>query len=135
MPAYRLGVIHYPPGQHWTKAEILSPSWHDVAAAIQRMDDNEYPIVELGWEEFEDDETIFNIVGGVEAGFALFELVPGWQFEIPHGSEDRVRLWQSDQGYFCQRKNIADLDTALRLAKVYFETGSYAAVQQACYPP
>jgi hypothetical protein len=97
------------------------------------MDDNEYPIVQLSWKVvescFEDGES-FNIIGGAVPGFALFENEGGWNFEDPAGSDDDVRLWQSDQGYFCKRKNvIADVEKVLALARIYFETGSYESVQ------
>jgi len=100
------------------------------------MDDNEYPIVQLSWKEnvscFDDEES-FNIIGGAVSGFALFECVPGWHFEDPIGGDDDVRLWRSDQGHFCKRKNvIADVEKVLTLARIYFETGSYQAVQTEC---
>jgi hypothetical protein len=40
-----------------------------------------------------------------------------------------VRLWTSDQGYFCAERNVlTDIDKVLRTVKVYYETGSYAAL-------
>jgi hypothetical protein len=64
-------------------------------------------------------------------GFALFEFFKRWEFDDPTGGDEDVRLWQSDQGYFCQKRNIvADVNDVLTLARVYFETGSYAALQQ-----
>ena len=100
------------------------------------MDDNERPIVQLSWKNVEscfDDEESFNVIGGTVSGFAVFECIKGWSFEDPLGDDEDVRLWQSDQGYFCKRKNIiADVDKVLELARVYFETGSYDGVQSVC---
>jgi hypothetical protein len=65
----------------WSCVEIKSPKWQDVSAAIRRMDDNEYPIVQLSWKDIDscfDDEASFNVIGGPVSGFALFEVMPGW---------------------------------------------------------
>lgn len=136
MPARHLTIVHYPPRHPWNCLEVRSPDWETVSAAIRQMDDIAYPVVQLSWEDVAscfDDEESFNVVGGAGSGFALFEFIPGWSFETPAGGDDEVRLWQSDQGYFCKRKNlIADVDDVLKLARVYFDTGSYDEVRRAC---
>lgn len=135
MNARHLTVVHYPPREHWHCVEVRSPSWEAVSGAIRQMDDHEYPIVQLSWKVVNtcfDDDTSFNIIGGGASGFALFELVAGWRFEDPNGNDEDIRLWQSDQGYFCKRRNIlADIAAVMRLAQVYFETGSFEEVQRA----
>ena len=136
MMADHLTIVHYPPRQHWQCVEVRSPSWDVVSAAIRQMDDTEYPIVQLSWKDLDtcfDDEESFNIVGGRPSGFALFEYTPGWMFEDPDGGDEDVRLWQSDQGYSCKRRNIiVDINEVLKLTQIYFETGSYDAVRRAC---
>lgn len=136
MTARHLTVLHYPPRQHWHCVEIREPSWEEVSAAIRQMDDAEFPIVQLSWNDVDscfDDEASFNIIGGPPTGFALFEFFPGWKFDDPGGGDEDVRLWQSDQGYFCKRRNIiVDIALVLKLSKVYFETGSYDEVRHAC---
>jgi len=134
MSARHLTVVHYPPGKHWTCVEVVSPTWEAVSAAILKMDDNEFPIVQLSWKDVESgfvDEESFNVIGGHLTGFALFECVKGWEFDDPAGGDEEVRLWRSDQGYFCHRRNIvAEVEEVLILARIYFETGSYDAVQR-----
>lgn len=136
MTAHHLTIIHYPPHKPWHCVEISSPSWDDVSAAIRKMDDNEYPIVELSWSDVDtcgEDEDSFHIVGGSAPGFAMSNFSGDWRFEDPNGSNEDVRLWQSDQGYFCKRKNIvADVEAALKIVKVYFETGSYDELRRVC---
>jgi hypothetical protein len=136
MKARHLTIVHYPPQQPWRCVQVRSPKWEEVSAAIRKMDDDEYPIVQLSWKDVNscfDDEESFNIIGGGASGFALFEMIAGWNFQNPCGGDEDVRLWQSDQGYFFKRKNIiVDMDKVLRLARVYFETGSYDAVQHEC---
>jgi hypothetical protein len=135
MTAHHLTIVHYPPHEPYRCLEVRSPAWEDVAAAIRKMDDNEYPIVQLSWEDVDscfDDESSLNIVGGSGVGFALSEM-NGWRFDDPKGSDEDVRLWQSDQGYFCKRRNlIAEIDVVLELARIYFETGSYDEVRRGC---
>ena len=49
-----------------------------------------------------------------------------WQYAEPGGSEREVRLWDSDQGYFCCEKNVLrDVEKVLRIVKKFYETGSY----------
>jgi hypothetical protein len=131
--ARHLTIIHYPPRQPHRCVEVRSPAWQDISAAIRQMDDNQYPAILLSWDEVDtcfDDESSLNIFGGIARGFALNEM-NGWRLEDPNGSDEEVRLWQSDQGYFCQRKNIInEIDVVLNLAKVYFETGSYDEVRR-----
>jgi hypothetical protein len=95
MPVRHLTIVHYPPRQAWHCVEIRSPGWEAVAAAIRKMDDDEYPIVQLSCKDvnccFDDDES-FNIIGGGTSGFALFEMTAGWNFEDPDGSDEDVRL-------------------------------------------
>ncbi len=100
------------------------------------MDDKEYPVVQLSWKDVDtcfDDEASFNIIGGAVSGFALFEFLGAWKFDDPNGGDEDIRLWHSDQGYFCKRRNvIVDIPTVLQLTQIYFETGSYEEVQRAC---
>jgi hypothetical protein len=136
MKARHLTVVHYPPRQHWRCVEVRSPSWETVSAAIRQMDDNEHPIVQLSWKDVDtyfDDEESFNIIGGGASGFALLETMGRWKFDNPTGGDEDVRLWQTDQGYLCKRRNIIDdIDAVLRLTKIYFEIGSYHEVRRAC---
>lgn len=56
------------------------PDWDTVSEAIRKMDDNEFPIVQLSWKAVDscfNDEASLNIVGGSVPGFALFEMMPG----------------------------------------------------------
>jgi hypothetical protein len=136
MPARHLTIVRYPPGEGWRCAEIRQPSWLAISAAIRAMDDDEFPWIQLSWKKAVascgEDEQSLNIMGGADAGFAVFEFMGRWQFEDPLGSNEDVRLWQSDQGYYCKRKNIiADVGDVLMLAQVYFETGSYEALERA----
>jgi hypothetical protein len=135
MPARHLTIVHYPPGENWRLIEISQPLWSDVSAAITKMDDDQYPWVQLSWKKVSscgEDEEALNIIGDSAAGFAVFEFMGRWQFEDPLGSDEEVRLWQSDQGYYCNRRNIvADGGNVLELVRAYFETGSYDALERA----
>jgi hypothetical protein len=124
-PIHHLTIIRYyrdRPG--WDDEQIQSPPWHEVEAAIRRMDNYCYPIVQLNCTEFDDDEDIFNVIGG-DGRWALFQMAGDWRYEDPAGGADDVRLWDSDQGYFCQQRHlITDVEKVLRITKAFYESGS-----------
>lgn len=125
-PIHHLTVIrYYRDGRHWDDEKIRSPSWQDVEAAIRRMDNYFFPIVQLNCTEHEEDEGIFNAIGG-DGRWALFHMTGDWQYEDPAGGNGEVRLWESDQGYFCQQRNVlTDVAKVLRITKAFYESGSY----------
>ncbi|MDO5692143.1 MAG: hypothetical protein Q4G70_06655 [Pseudomonadota bacterium] len=132
-PIRTLSTIEYfPDGRPWQETLLARPDCDAVETAIRRMDNHWYPIVVLSKLDVDaatEDENGFHIIGG-NGRYALFEHMGGWQYANPTGSEADAELWSSDQGYFCQEKNIADLALTLRLARIFFETGSYEALDQ-----
>ena len=130
-------IQYHADGRPWEAEVITNPAWHQVEHAILRMDDKYFPIVVLSAldcatdeEAFEDDDS-FHLIGGC-GNYALFQCTGPWQYSNPAGDDVEVRLWQSDQGYTCARRNIADLDTTLALTHIFFQTGSFNAVRAAC---
>ena len=123
---HHMTVIQYfRDGRPWEEHTILSPSWSDVEAAIRRMDNYCFPIVQLNRTENEEDEGIFNIFGG-EGRYALAHMMGDWQYADPEGSKAEARLWESDQGYFCEERNIlTDIEKVLRITRAFYESGSY----------
>jgi hypothetical protein len=118
-------IRYYRDGRPWDTEEVTSPAWSEVELAIRRMDNYCFPIVQLNKTEDENDQGIFNICGG-DGRWALFHVMGDWQYEDPAGGEEEVRLWESDQGYYCRRKNVlTDIGKVLRITKAFFETGSY----------
>jgi hypothetical protein len=125
-PIHHMTVIrYYRDGRHWDSEQVRSPSWSDAEAAIRRMDNYCFPIVQLNCTEHEDDEGIFNVIGG-DGRWALFHMMGEWQYEDPSGGDGEVRLWDSDQGYFCKERNVlTDIERVLRITKAFYDTGSY----------
>lgn len=125
-PIHHMTVIRcYRDGRHWDTEQVTSPSWPDVERAIRRMDNYCFPIVQLNTTDDEEDERIFNVCGG-DGRWALFHMMGDWQYEDAAGGEDEVRLWDSDQSYYCRQKNVLiDVGKVLRITKAFFETGSY----------
>jgi hypothetical protein len=112
-------------GQHWDAEQVASPTWSDVELAVRRMDNYCYPIVQLNTTESDEHEALFNVCGG-SGRWALFQMMGDWQYEEADGGEGEVRLWESDQGYYCREKNVVtDLEKVLRIVKAFYETGSY----------
>lgn len=134
-PIRTLAIIRYyrdRPG--WDCELVPDPDWPSVDAALRRMDDFCFPIVllsllrcESGDEAFEDEDA-FNVVGG-SGRFALFQMTGPWKYIDPRGSRARARLWMSDQGYFCEEREVlTDVDLVLRIVRTYFETGGYESL-------
>ena len=125
-PIHHLTALrYYRDGRHWDAERIDSPSWKEVEAAVRRMDNYCFPIVQLNTIESDENEGLFNICGGA-GRWALFQIMGDWQYESPAGGEGQVRLWDSDQGYHCKEKNIlADIEKVLRITKNFYDTGSY----------
>jgi hypothetical protein len=131
-PIQLLTVIEYfRDGRPWKVHHSKRPSWQEVEAAIRRMENYCFPIVQLNLTEFDDDENIFNVIGGA-GRYALFHMMGDWRYADPNGKDGPVHLWESDQGYECQERNVlTDVESVLRLANVFYETGSYEALEDA----
>jgi len=63
-PVRQLTAIRYHRDRPWDAESTATPSWDDVVTAIRRMDDHFFPIVQLNCGEHDDDEAIFNVIGG-----------------------------------------------------------------------
>lgn len=132
-----MAIVKYLRDGSTSETEIVSsPSWPQVAQAISVMDDYWSPIVllstldiEAGADVFEDDDA-FNVIGG-NGRYALFHMTGEWQYSNPEGSDEEVQLWASGQGYFCSQRNVlTDLSQVLRVVQQYFETGTYADLDE-----
>lgn len=128
-PIHHMTTIqYYKDGRPWDSEDLPSPTWSEVESAIRKMDNFCFPIVQLNLTEFEDDDDIFNVIGG-NGRWALFHMMSDWQYEDPDGGDGEVRLWDSDQGYFCRERNVlTSIEKVLRITKVFYETGSYDAL-------
>ena len=131
-PIQLLTVIEYfRDVQPWKAHHTKRPSWQDVELSIRRMENYCFPIVQLNRTEFDDDEEIFNVIGGA-GRYALFHMTGDWQYVDPSGTDKPVHLWESDQGYECLGRNVlTDIEKVLGLTRVFYETGSYEALKQA----
>jgi len=126
-PIKLLTAIEYFRDQRpWKAHQIASPIWSEVEAAVRRMDNFCFPIVQLHCTEFDDDQDMFNILGGA-GRYAMFHMMGEWQYVDESRGDGAVHLWESDQGYDCEERNVAtDIEKVLRIAKRFYETGSYA---------
>jgi hypothetical protein len=118
-------IRYYRDNRPWDIEVVRLPSWDAVEAAIRRMDDYCFPIVELSPIDDDEDEGGFAIFGGA-GRWALTDKYGEWEYVDPEGSDKETQLWSSDQGYFCQEKNVlTDIEKVLRITKAYYDTGSY----------
>jgi len=122
-------IEYFRDGRPWRVHREVVPGWQVVEQAIRRMENYCFPIVQLCLSDDEEDESIFNIVGG-SGRFAMFQLMGAWQYADPNGNDSLVHLWESDQGYECKERNIATLERTLQVTKQFFEFGNYAVLPQ-----
>jgi hypothetical protein len=125
-PIHNMEAIrYYRDRRPWDTERIEAPTWPQVEEAIRRMDNYCFPIVHLNTTEVPWHDDIFNVIGGA-GRWAIFHMMGEWQYEDPGGSDEEVRLWDSDQGYYCNAKNIlTDVEKVLRIARAYYDSGSY----------
>jgi hypothetical protein len=110
----------------WAEHQIASPAWHDVESAVRRMENFCFPFVQLHRTEFDDADDTLYIIGG-DGRYAMSHMMGEWQYVDETRGDAPVHLWESDQGYECLERNIAtDVEKVLRIAKRFYETGSYA---------
>lgn len=121
-------IRYYEDDRPWDEQKTRHPSWSQVESAIQQMDNRLYPIVQLNCTEYEDDEDIFNIIGGA-GRWTLFQMMGKWKYHDPNKGSNDVMLWESDQGYSCQECNVlTDIEKVLRITYEFFQTGSYTTL-------
>ena len=121
---------YYRDGRRSDREDVASPMWHDVEAAVRRMDNYFFPFISLSVDDDPEDFRLeaFWVVGG-DGRWAMLKSSGEWQYEAPGGSEEDVRLWDSDQGYFCKAKNIVtDINEVLRVTKAFYDSGSFAGL-------
>ena len=132
-PAQLLTVIEYfRDDRPWKAHHTLNPTWDDVELAIRRMDNYCFPIVQLSQVGDEEDENMFNVIGGA-GRYAMFQLSGEWHYDDRSGRGGRVHLWESDQGYDCKERNVAtSFDQVLQIARTFYETCDYSALELLC---
>src|SRR5687767_16013700 len=98
---------YYRDGRPTGSEHVVSPMWPDVEAAVRRMDNYCFPFISLSVDDDPEDFRLeaFWLVGG-DGRWAMLQSSGKWQYEAPGAGEEDVRLWDSDQGYFCKAKNI-----------------------------
>jgi hypothetical protein len=125
--------VQYFDNKPYKEHYILSPKWSDVEKAITQMDDYYYPYIQLSdIEEKEliyEDNNVLTIFGGNNR-YALLNANDSWKYEDPKGEDTEVRLWKSDQGFFCKEKHIASLKKTIELANLFYNTASYEELRE-----
>ena len=124
-PIHNMEAIrYYRDRRPWDTERIEAPTWAQVEEAIRRMDNYCFPIVHLNTTDVPWNDDIFNVEDRPATSTAD-DMMGEWQYEDPAGSDEEVRLWDSDQGYYCKAKNIlTDVEKVVRIARVYYDTGS-----------
>ena len=118
-------------GRSLEPERVVKPTWDDVETAIRRMDNFCFPFICLNTDALDPEDEgldLFWVVGG-GGRWAVLQASGEWQYEDLLKGSNEVRLWDSDQGYFCKEKNIlTDVSKVLRITRAYYDTGSYAGL-------
>jgi hypothetical protein len=134
----RMNCMRYdrsPSGQPVRRAPdvVERPSWPDVQAAIRRMENFCFPIITLSFDTSEQDGLI--VVGGPRR-YSATRVDGSWIYERPGGGDQEVRLWDSDQGFYCRERNILRTRRkTLEIAKAFYETGDFEQVAEVARRP
>jgi hypothetical protein len=125
MPAVRaISIIRYPDRGPWTQEECVGPPWSEVERHIREMHPFSQPIVFLQQRPGDSESDCMGLNGGADI-FHVQGLRDGaWlqAINVERGSEE-VEVWTSDQGFATQARFTWSVDSALKLARTYFEEG------------
>src|SRR4051794_7639485 len=104
------------------------PSCAQVQAAIRRMEYYCHPIVTIATDAEEQHAPFGRQWSApVRRGRSYRDMA----FARSDGFDREVRLWASDQGYYCRERNIIrSRRKVLDLARAFFETGDFAKVAE-----
>jgi len=92
-----------------------------------------FPIVTLAFDASEQDGLI--VVGGPRR-YSATRVDGSWIYERPDGGDQEVRLWESDQGFYCRERNIIGTRRKmLEIAKAFYETGDFEKVAEIASRP
>ncbi|HEV2239381.1 MAG TPA: hypothetical protein VGR57_22185 [Ktedonobacterales bacterium] len=130
MKVKRLDITVYESdGWTWRTDEIRNPSWHDVEAAIRRLDRFRYPFVWLflnAEANLFDDPYEFSVLGGEGEYF-----IDGhaddhhWRWYDPSRQGEPIEVWRSDQGAtFDAEMCCPSLETVLQVTRHFCEYGT-----------
>jgi hypothetical protein len=112
---------------------VERPTWLAVRAAIRRMENFRFPIVTLATDVSEQDGLI--VVGGPQR-YSATRVDGSWTYERADGDNQEVRLWASDQGFYCRERNIIRTRRkTLEIVKAFYDTGDFRRVEEIANRP
>ncbi len=123
---HHLSVIRcFKDGRPWDVVQVNAPAWEEVEYAIRRLDNDRLPLVQLDPSSDDDNEAIFNVLGGA-GRWTLFQIMGEWRYEDPAGGDGEVRLWEGGQTHVCRERNVLrDLESVLAIARRFYLAASY----------
>jgi hypothetical protein len=126
-----LAVTEYPPsGAPYRTILHRDPAWAHIEAAIDRLDRNRFPMLDLHAAEpadWDEPEHALHVLGGL--GEYYLELVTPnesrLEFHDPNRPVGTVAIWESDQGWDSAPTSILCRDRQLlrRIVHHFVDTG------------
>jgi hypothetical protein len=126
-----LAVIEYPPsGAPYSTTLHRDPAWADIEAAIDRLDRNRFPMIDLHAVEpadWDESEHALHVLGG-RGEYYLELTMPDesrLEFHDPNRPDGTVAIWESDQGWDSAPTRILCHDRELlrRIVRHFADTG------------
>lgn len=125
----RLDVTVYTDGgRSWHVETTAAPAWSVVEQAVRQLDKFSHPFLFLCLSEAEDADERLEIRGGNGDYWIAGDFDGFWQRRIvnPNGSDERVMVWTSDQGFGDADRHIChDVEVVVRAARYFFDHGHF----------
>ncbi|HET6250041.1 MAG TPA: hypothetical protein VFE47_20285 [Tepidisphaeraceae bacterium] len=122
-----LQVTRYPlVGGPYTNTTIERPSWDVVEEELRAMHNWEKPLLWLCKDRDVGYENCMAVCGGSGVFHVQVADNDGNWFQAvdPHGSDQPVDVWLSDQGFTTKARYTWPVDKAVELVRWYFEHGT-----------
>ena len=126
MPIQRMSVDTYSAQYQHSHLDIQNPPWPKIEAVLRSMDRFAKPNLWLFEDRDMPDGNCLAVCGGNGVYHVQVADADGNWTEAfdPHGSNEIVEVWESDQGFDTQAKKTWSLETTEKLVRWYFENGT-----------
>jgi hypothetical protein len=126
MPILAMTITTYHPDTGRAKSTTQqNPTWDAVCAELSNMDSYSKPLLTLEQNADDPSANVMMICGGSGTYHIQYADNEACWFQAcdPDGSDEEIDVWTSDQGFATAKKNTWPIETALTLAKYYYEHG------------
>jgi hypothetical protein len=134
MHAKVLDIIIYESQWEHRSEQVALPTWERIEDAIRQLDKFHFPILHLwptldeSMHELTEDREWFSVIGGDGEYWFAATIADQWENHYLNktGSDQRINLWTSDQGFSAADREVCrDVNIVLQAARYYAENGGF----------